>query len=270
MSAAMIALRTSARRGGLLLLCLLLAACATRPPEPDAVVTGVALTRERVILPPEAVFEATLVDVTNPDAPPVVLGRQRREPAGQPPFAVRIPYPSVRFLPKGRYEVRATISLEGRVLWTTAMRNPVPSDAAYRHVSIQLLRVLPQQATVEAGVPLALTHWRLIEIEGEPVPRPAAGVVGPHLVLQTDENRATGSGGCNRFFADYAAQGARLRFGQVVSNITLCLESSGVESRFFAALSQVESFRQHGQQLLLRDVDGNPLLRFEATETPLS
>lgn len=256
--------------GAAMVLCLLFAGCATRPPEPDAVVTGVALTRERVILPPEAVFEATLLDVTNPDRPPVVLGRQRLEPAGQPPFAVRIPYPSSRFVHKGRYEVRATISLEGRVLWTTDMRNPVPQDSAYRHVSIQLLRLLPQLARVEASVPLGLTHWRLTEIDGEPVPRPAAGALGPHLVLQTDEPRATGSGGCNRFLADYEVQGGRLRFGRVVSNIALCLDSSGVEERFFSALALVESFRQQGLQLLLRDADGKPLLRFEATETPLS
>ncbi|MBU0827230.1 MAG: META domain-containing protein [Gammaproteobacteria bacterium] len=261
--------RTMARYVAAGLLCLWVAGCATRPPESDAVVTGVALTRERVILPPEAVFEATLLDVTNADIPPVVLGRQRLEPAGQPPFAIHIPYPSVRFVPKGRYEVRATVSLEGRVLWTTDMRNPVPHDAAYRRVSLQLLRLLPQQARVEAGVPLALTHWRLTEIDDEPVPRPAEGAVGPHLVLQTDEPRATGSGGCNRFLVDYAVQGGRLRFGRVVSNIALCLESSGVEERFFSTLALVESFRQQGLHLQLRDGDGKPVLRFEATETPL-
>lgn len=246
-----------------------LAGCATRPPEPDAVVTGVALTSERVVLPPEAVFEATLLDLSQPDTPPVVLGRQRSQPAGQPPFAVRIPYPSSRFVPKGRYEVRATVSLEGRVLWTTEQRYPVPQDAAYRHVSLRLLRVLPQMATVEAAVPLAWTHWRLVELEGETVPRPAEGAAAPHLVFHSDEGRILGFGGCNRFLADYALQGARMRVGQVVSNISLCLDSGGLEGRFFNALAAVESFRQQGNQLVLRDGEGKPLLRLEAAETLL-
>lgn len=246
---------------------LLLAGCAARPPSPDAIVTGVALTSERVMLPPEAVFEATLLDLTQPDVPPVVLGRQRSEPAGQPPFAVRIPYPSSRFVPKGRYEVRATVSLEGRVLWTTDQRYPVPQDAAYRSVSLRLLRVLPQVATVEAGVPLAWTHWRLVDLEGEAVPRPAPGAPSPYLALHPDEARAVGFGGCNRYLAEYALQGARLRFGQVVSNISLCLDSGGLEGRFFNALAAVESFRQQGTQLLLRDGEGKPLLRLEAAET---
>ncbi len=247
----------------------LLVGCGTPPPAPDAVVTGVALSRERVVLPPEAVFEAALLDVSDPDAPPVVLGRQRREPAGNPPYALRIPYPTVRFLPKGRYEVRAAVTLDGRLLLATGLRHPVPQEAAYRHVDVQLQRLPLHPATLEAGLPLALTYWRLAEIEGEAVPRSAEGAPQPHLVLQSDEARASGSGGCNRFLAGYALEGGRLRFGRVVSNITLCLDRSALEERFFAALAAVEGFRQQGTQLLLRDAEGKALLRFEAAETPL-
>ena len=247
----------------------LLVGCGTPPPAPDAVITGVALSRERVVLPPEAVFEATLLDVSDPDAPPVVLGRQRREPAGNPPYALRIPYPTVRFLPKGRYEVRAAVSFEGRLLLATALRHPVPQNAAYRHVDVQLQRLPRQAATVEAGVPLALTYWRLTEVEGDAVPRFVEGMSQPHLMLQPDETRVTGLGGCNRFLADYALEGARLRFGRVVSGITLCLPESAMEERFFTALAAVESFHQQGTQLLLRDAKGKMLLRFDATELPL-
>ncbi|MFY3384071.1 META domain-containing protein [Paracidovorax sp. MALMAid1276] len=253
----------------LLSLPLVLAGCATRPPESDAVVTGMALARERVMFPPEAVFEATLLDVSQPDQPPVVLGRQRSAPAGQPPFALAIPYPSSHFAPKGRYEVRATVSLEDRLLWTTHTRTPVPQDPAYRRVSLQLLRVPLSTATVEAAVPLALTHWRLVELEGEPVPPPAEGSAAPHLVLQADEPRAMGSGGCNRFLVDYALRGGQLRFGGLVSGIALCLASGATEQRFFKALGAVQGFRLQGRQLLLRDEEGQPLMRLEAAETPL-
>ncbi len=251
-------------------LVLAVAGCASRPPTPDAVVTGVALSRERVVLPPEAVLEAALLDVSDPDAPPLVLGRQRLAPAGQPPFALVIPYPASRFVVKGRYEVRATVTLENRLLLATVQRYPVPQDAAFRHVSLQLQRIWPQAATADAAVPLLLTHWRLTEIQGEAVARPAAGALpSPHLVFQADEPRVTGAGGCNRFLADYTAQGAQLRFGRVVSNITLCLQSAATEERLFAALALVASYRQQGTQLLLRDADGQPVLRFEADEAVL-
>lgn len=256
-----------ARLSAVALCCSFLLGCAGRPPAPDAIVSGVALVRERVVLPPEAVFEATLLDVTHPDMPPVVLGRQRSTPAGQAPFAIWIPYPSSRFVPKGRYEVRATVTLEGRLLLATDKRHPVPQDAAFRRVDVQLQRLLPQAATVEASVPLVLTYWRLVEIEGEAVGRPPEGAVTPHLVLQADEPRVAGSGGCNRFLADYALQGGRLRFERLVSNITLCLPASGMETRFFEALLAVQSFRQQGSQLVLRGSEGQTLLRFESAET---
>ena len=224
------------------------------------------------MLPPEAVFEATLLDVTQPDQPPVVLGRQRRQPAGQPPYALWIPYPSARFVPKGRYEVRTTVTLEGRLLLASDGRYPVPQDAAYRHVDVQMQRLLPLAATVEASVPLLLTHWRLVEMAGEALSRPADGVSVPHLVFQADEPRVAGSGGCNRFLADYELQpqSGHLRMGQLVSNISLCLQSSGLETQYFEALLAVRGFRQVGTQLLLRGAEGEQLLRFEAVETPPS
>lgn len=251
---------------------LSLAGCVTRPLEPDAVVTGVALSRERVMLPPEAVFEATLLDATQPDQPPIVLGRQRRQPAGQPPYALWIPYPSARFAPKGRYEVRTKVTLEARLLLASDKRYPVPQEAAYRHVDVQMQRLLPLAATVEASVPLLLTHWRLVEMAGEALSLPADGAAVPHLVFQAEEARVTGSGGCNRFLADYdwQPQSGRLRMAQLVSNISLCLQSSGLEAQYFESLLAVRGFRQVGTQLLLQGAEGEPLLRFEAIETPLS
>jgi putative lipoprotein len=250
-----------------LALALALAGCASRPPPADAVVTGIALSSERVLLPPEAVLEAMLVDVTEADAPPRVLGRQLLQPAGQFPFAVAIPYRASRFAPKGRYEVRATVTLDDRLLLATVQRYPVPQDAAFRHVSLQLQRLWPDAATVDAAVPLLLTHWRLVEVQGDPVVSAAAAATpSPHLVFQVDEARVTGFGGCNRFYVDYEARGAQLRFGRVVSNITLCLQSAAAEERFFAALAQVQSYRQQGRQLIFRDADGKPVLGFEAAQ----
>lgn len=257
-------------RAGLLIaaaLCAsLMAGCASQAPQPDAVITGLAWTRERVILPPDVVFEATLLDVTQPELPPVVLGRQRYAPVGQAPFAIAIPYLAARFVPQRRYEVRATVTLEGRLLLASDRRHPVPQDAAFRRVDVPLQRWPALDATVQAEVPLVLTHWRLTEIEEETVAPPARGGAIPYLVLQADEARAAGSGGCNRFFADYVVQGDRLRFGRVDSGITLCLPGSAAETRFFDALSRVVGFWQEGTQLLLQGGDGRTLLRFKAVQ----
>ena len=57
-------------------LSLWLAGCATAP-APDAQVSGTVFSRERLYVPPDAYFEAALVDVTDEGAPPLVLARQR-------------------------------------------------------------------------------------------------------------------------------------------------------------------------------------------------
>lgn len=212
------------------------------------------------------------MDVTNPDLPPVVLGRQRRESAGNPPYAVWIPYPSARFAPKGQYEVRAAVTLDGRVMMATAQRYPVPQDAAFRRVNVWLERAQPQSATADASAPLALTHWRLVDIGGERVPRPSEGTVVPYLVFQPEEAgllRVTGSGGCNRFFADYEVQGSRLRVSGIVTNITLCLKQGARETQFFEALTATAGFHQQDTQLQLQNTKGEIVMRFAADETPL-
>ena len=52
-------------------------------------VTGTATYRERIALPPDAVFEATLEDVSRQDAPAVIIGRARMEKPGNPRFGSR-------------------------------------------------------------------------------------------------------------------------------------------------------------------------------------
>lgn len=90
-----------------------------------AVLEGTATYRERIALPPGAVFEAQLQDVSRADAPATVLGRAKLEPAGQPPFRFAIAYDESAVVAGRRYTVRATVSQDGRLLFTTDRTYPV-------------------------------------------------------------------------------------------------------------------------------------------------
>jgi uncharacterized lipoprotein NlpE involved in copper resistance len=74
-------------------------------------ISGSTGTRERIALPPDAVFSAVLIDHAIADAPE--LGRARREPAGQPPFHFTIPYHDSDPNPRGRSSVRPNTVLSG-------------------------------------------------------------------------------------------------------------------------------------------------------------
>ena len=80
-------------------------------------VTGQALYRERM-LPPGAVFVATLEDVSRVGGKSEELGRVTLDNPGQPPFTFRIAYDVARIDQRSRYSVRARITLDvGRERW---------------------------------------------------------------------------------------------------------------------------------------------------------
>ena len=107
----------------------------------ESVVTGTATYRERIALPPDAVFEATLEDVSKADAPAELLSRIRVESPGQPPIRFEIPYDPARIQPNHTYSVRATIHAGTRLLFTTDQHYPVLTKGASQSVDLLLRRV---------------------------------------------------------------------------------------------------------------------------------
>ena len=68
-------------------LCMLLPGLAAA-----GTLTGSAYYLERIALPPEAVLEVVVLDVSLADAPAKTLGRTTMEPAGQVPIAFQVHY----------------------------------------------------------------------------------------------------------------------------------------------------------------------------------
>lgn len=104
------------------------------------VVTGTATYRERIALPPDAVFEATLEDVSRADAPAEVIGQVRIDGPGNPPIRFAIGYEPARIIPNHRYSVRARIVVGGRLLFTTDRNYPVLTGGGADAVALLLRR----------------------------------------------------------------------------------------------------------------------------------
>jgi len=93
------------------------------PAEAGAItaITGQIAYRPRIALPPDAVVEVELQDISRADAPATVIGQQRIETGGQQvpiPFAVE--YDLSQIDPNGVYVLVARISEGGTMTW----RNP--------------------------------------------------------------------------------------------------------------------------------------------------
>ena len=113
----------------------LLAACgpigpaAPKPagPSVDApVVTGTVTYLVRSVLPPSAVIDVTLQDVSQQDASAVAINSQRIETNGkQAPFPYLLKYDPTQIDAKHTYAVRATIKDGDKLLFTSTQAYPV-------------------------------------------------------------------------------------------------------------------------------------------------
>jgi len=119
----------------------LLAAVVAQAPALAGTITGTASYREHIALPPDAVFEAVLIDASLADAPARELGRVRLQPAGQPPFRFSIPYRDSDVTPGGRYTVRATVRQGERLLFTTDTFTPVLTGGPRQPLNLVMVRV---------------------------------------------------------------------------------------------------------------------------------
>ncbi|HKK28995.1 MAG TPA: YbaY family lipoprotein [Alphaproteobacteria bacterium] len=109
---------------------------ALQPALAGDAVSGKALYRERITVPPEAVFTAMLQDISLADAPAVEIGRVVMDPAGQPPYEFSIIYDAGRIDQRHTYAVRTTITVGERLMFTSDAVHPVLTRGSPDHVEI--------------------------------------------------------------------------------------------------------------------------------------
>jgi uncharacterized lipoprotein YbaY/heat shock protein HslJ len=114
-----------------------------------AEVTGTVAYRQRSALPPDAVVQVRLEDVSRQDAPATVIAEEKIETGGkQVPIPFLLRYDPARIEPSHSYHVRAMISSGGRMLFTSTSAYPVITRGAPAKVDIM---VLPVAATPKAA-----------------------------------------------------------------------------------------------------------------------
>jgi putative lipoprotein len=234
-------------------------ACAQIPLEPR--VTGTATYKERMALPPNAVLEVVLEDISKADVKAEELGRTRVEPLGNPPFRFEIPYDPSRIDPGHRYAVRARILADGKLLFINDRSYAVLGDVQRSDVAMSLRRI---GGVNQAGdAPLENTYWKLVRLGDGPVIA-AEKQREPYLMFHPASKRVSGSGGCNRLSGSYESDGNRLKLGQTAGTLMACPTGMETEKKFLETLGQTGRVRIKGQHLELLDAAGNVVADFEA------
>ncbi|HEY1302690.1 MAG TPA: META domain-containing protein [Vicinamibacterales bacterium] len=230
-------------------------------------IEGSATYRERMALPPAAVFEASIEDVSRAGAPAETIARTRVPSPGNPPIAFTIPYDPARIQSNRRYVVRARILVDEKLLFTTDVATPVITGGHPTKVSLMMRRVAADQTPPAAGGsrPLEGTHWRATELAGKPT---STQDPKREAYLQVQAGRVSGSDGCNRFTGSYQLNGDRVTFGQMAGTQMACLNSSATEGPFRDALKNASRVTIAGDRLDLFDAAGTRLATFAAGSQP--
>jgi putative lipoprotein len=221
------------------------------------VVAGTVAYRERMALPPDAVVQVQLSDVSLQDVPAQVVAETTLSPAGrQVPLPFELRYDPAKIEPRRRYAVRATIRSEGRLLFTTDTQVPVFTEGHPGKVDLMLVRV----RSSEGAAPDQLwgTSWLLEDIGG-------TGVIdGAQATLEFPEvGKVAGRGSCNRFFGSVEVTGQSIVFGQLGSTRMACPEAvMNQEAKYLKALQDAERYGFDGAFLLIHTRGMEQPLRF--------
>jgi putative lipoprotein len=223
-------------------------------------VKGTAIYRERMALPPNAVFEATLEDVSKTNAAPQTMGEARIERPGNPPIHFEIVYDPSRIEPDHRYAVRARVVVDGKVWFVTDHSYPALTAGQNNEVTLLLRRAAT--STAPDGEPsLENTDWKLTYLSETVV---TSEQWEPHLILTSESHRVSGSGGCNGLIGSYELRGDELTFSQMATTMMACPEGMDTEKAFFKALTEAKTWKITEPQLELFDAGGSVVARFEA------
>ena len=115
-------------------------------------VTGTVNYRHRMALPADAVVDVSLQDTTLADAPARIVGQTTIATRGaQVPIPFRIAYDPAGIDPSHRYTLRATIAVDGKLLFTSPTVYPVLTGGAGNEAAIEVYMILPAGNAKDPG-----------------------------------------------------------------------------------------------------------------------
>jgi putative lipoprotein len=231
------------------------------PTGQEGLVRGTVSYRERMALPPDAIVDVWIADVS-PRIVAQVLLAETTVPTGgrQVPIPFELRYDPSRVVADHDYAVKAAIRSAGEILFATDTGAPVITKG--NPTEVQLWAVRASGGAEGERMELQGTAWRLEDLGGEG----ALDTVEATLEFP-EAGRVAGSGSCNRFFGSVEISGESIRFGQMGSTRMSCEEAvNNQESKYLRALGAAERFTLESTTLLIYSRGMEKPLRFAPKE----
>ena len=199
-------------------------------------ISGSVSYRERMALPPDAILQVRLADVSKQDVSATTIAETSISTAGQQvPIPFILTYDPAMIVEKHQYIVRATIMSQGDLLFTTDTQYPVITQGNLSRVNLLLVRAAQPTKPVKG---LMGSTWILEDIAG-------AGVVDSvRATLEfSDENTVSGDGSCNRFHGGVTVSNGAISFSALAATRKMCAEAvMHQEQQYLTALHSAQRF----------------------------
>lgn len=203
---------------------------------------GTVSYRERIALPPTAVAEVKLLDVSLADAPARTLAETRITVGSRNTIRYSLRFDRSRIMSRRSYALQARIVDGDRLLFINTTRHAVFAGGA-NNTDIRVDYVGTQPAPAPVAQPAAVTapvgRWLAEDIRG-------GGVIDrlQTVIEIAADGTITGSGGCNRIRGKATIAGEAISFGPMMSTKMACSPAvMNQEQKFLTALKDVRSWR---------------------------
>jgi putative lipoprotein len=231
--------------------------------------SGEVFYRERKLLPPGAELRVTLEDVSKMDVPSTIIATSTQLLTGAPPYKFSLDYPASDIEMRMEYGLRATITLDGKLLFTSTERlDPFkhPEDVIVIQLNmVGSAKTEPQAApTHDADTGLAIvsvnplaeltnTYWKLLSLNEADI-----------VMAEEQTREAFLHAGCNAFTGSYTVNGNDLDFGPLAATRKACPAGMNTETEFLQVLDGVAYYSIHEEALTLLNEQKKPVARFVA------
>lgn len=233
-------------------------------------ISGEVFYRERMLLPSGAMLKISLEDVSKMDVASTVIATTSVIADGAPPYRFTIKYPVAAVDERHQYNLRATINLYEKLLFTSTEQlnpfrdSPTSVKIMVRKIVAEKLTQKAQDQHADTGLvvvsvnPLAElvnTYWRLLTVYQQSVTMAEQQPKEAFLQLANNKLMVKGFAGCNNFSGNYVVKGNAISFGPLATARKACLYSMDTENQFMLALAATRfySIHQHGLTLLNKD-----------------
>lgn len=215
--------------------------------------------RERIALPPGAVLEVELLDVSRADAPSVRISSQRFS-MNRSPLSVILHYDTEVIDQRMSYSVAARIMSGDRVLFRTTSSYPSITRGAPRRLELVLQKMAGERETAPISERLSGVPWASTEIGGR-----AVSVADPPMIVFEENGTFSLFAGCNRFRGKASVSSHSLVFPEALAGTRrACARGiANLERSVLEALTATAAFQRLGSSLNFLDATGLVTMRFK-------